>query len=171
MVTLTAFCNTQTAHCQQNKTQDVSKKKNQNQCCPQNTRYTEYNQVHWLWQFIEFLQCFLELRTVHCCSASNSTAVSCYFSIKRPLENPSEREPGCKLLRKLSQEKKIPEDLTAHLYPRYHPDPHRWDRYHLQLEAVRKQVLSKCLSASSTGASLSWILHKKAKFPPIISGS
>lgn len=44
-----------------------------NPCCPQNICYTEYNQVYWLWQFIEFLQCFLELRTVHCCSASRST--------------------------------------------------------------------------------------------------
>lgn len=70
LVTLTASSNTQTAHYQQNKNQDVPKKY---PCCPQNICYTEYNQVYWLWKFIEFLQCFLEMRTVHCCSASNST--------------------------------------------------------------------------------------------------
>lgn len=70
LVTLTASSNTQTAHYQQNKPQDVPKKY---PCCPQNICYTEYNQVYWLWQFIEFLQCFLEMRTVHCCSASHST--------------------------------------------------------------------------------------------------
>lgn len=70
LVTLTASSNTQTAHYQQNKNQDVPKKY---PCCPQNICYTEYNQVYWLWKFIEFLQCFLEMRTVHCCRASNST--------------------------------------------------------------------------------------------------
>lgn len=83
LVTLRAFCNTQAAHCQQNQTQDVSKKKKINRCCPQNICYTEYNQVYWLWQFIEFLQCFLELRTVHCCSASNSTACHVLFLHKK----------------------------------------------------------------------------------------
>ena len=80
MVTLTASSNTQTAHYQQNKNQDVPKKY---PCCPQNICYTEYNQVYWLWQFIEFLQCFLEMCTVHCCSAPNSTVCHVLFLHKK----------------------------------------------------------------------------------------
>lgn len=41
LVTLTASSNTQTAHYQQNKNEDVPKKY---PCCPQNICYTEYNQ-------------------------------------------------------------------------------------------------------------------------------
>lgn len=41
------------------------------------------NQGNWLWQFIEFLQCFLEMRTVHCCSVSDSTVCQVLFLHKK----------------------------------------------------------------------------------------
>lgn len=135
LVTLTAFRNTQTAHHQQNKPQDVSEKKNP--CCPQNICYTEYNQVYWLWQFIEFLQCFLELRTVHCCSASRSTVCRVLLLHKKATGISIWMGTRLQTAAQTLPRKEVSwRSLTAHLYPS-HPDPHHWDLCHLQLEAVK----------------------------------
>lgn len=76
-----------------------------------------------------------------------------YFSIKRPLEYPSEWEPGCKLLRKLSQEKKSPEGLSQlifipviqiHITEIY--VVFNWKLW----KREKARILSKCLSVHNT---------------------
>lgn len=92
---------------------------------------------YWLWQFIEFLQCFLELRTVHCCSASRSTVCRVLLLHKKATGISIWMGTRLQTAAQTLPRKEVSwRSLTAHLYPS-HPDPHHWDLYRLQLEAVK----------------------------------